>query len=84
MNGLQMSLTKGMKGGMINSEIQASPKNWLKVCIFRIFCELLTKTGLGSRINTGFLRGYRRNGISPRKGIDTNRYFVACYTRLRR
>ena len=42
-----------------------------KVYIFRIFCELLAKTGLGSRINTGFLRGYRRNEVSPLEGIDT-------------
>ena len=39
--------------------------------VFRIFCELLAKMGPGSRINRGFPEGYRRNGESPKQGIDT-------------
>ena len=51
--------------------IRTSPKNGEKKRIFRIFCELLAKMGLGSRINRGVPEGYRRNGESPKKGIDT-------------
>ncbi len=36
---------------------QPAQKMWLKVCIFRIFCELPAEMGLGSRINTGVWRG---------------------------
>ena len=39
--------------------------------VFRIFCELLAKMGPGSRINRGVPDGYRRNGESPKQGIDT-------------
>ena len=56
---------KRVERGYDRFRIQVSPKNWPKVCVFRIFCELLAKTGLGSRRNTGFLKGYRRNVISP-------------------
>jgi len=34
-----------------------SPKKARKKLIFRIFCELLAKMGLGSRINRGFPEG---------------------------
>ena len=48
-----------------------SQKNRLKKPVFRIFRKLLAKTTSGSRINTGFFEGYRRNGVSPSQGIDT-------------
>ena len=47
--------------------------------VFRIFCELLAKMGLGSRINRGVPEGYRRNGESPKKGIDTSHLKVDLY-----
>ena len=50
-----------------------SKKNRRKNRIIRIFCELLAKMGLGSRINRGVPEGYCRNGESPKQGIDTIR-----------
>ena len=46
--------------------VQMSPKNGEKMQVFRIFCELLAKMGLGSRINRGVPKGYCRNGESPK------------------
>ena len=61
-----------------NRKIQTSPKNEEKMQVFRIFCELLAKMGPGSRINRGFPEGYRRNGESPKQGIDTVKLHIIC------
>ena len=63
--------------GYNRAEESASQKNRVKKLVFRIFCELLAKTGLESRINTGFVRGYRRNDISPFRAL-THRHLLDC------
>ena len=64
--------------------IQMSPKNGEKMQVFRIFCELLAKMGLGSRINRGVPEGYCRNEESPKQGIDTLDRSVVAHSSNRR
>ena len=55
---------------------QPAQKMWLKVCIFRIFCELPAEMGLGSRINTGVWRGTVEMIGARMRALTQDKYLV--------